>query len=499
MRQSAVKLIILTMCVVLLVSCQATPEKSVVVQKDMEQMIEVAASCDTETDDKPIISLKDRLGVPDTLVFESTKGNLSLSVNASVTIPKTDKMPIYNVKSTVFSQEIVDRYWDELVGDRQMWEINRQPTKADIEQMIINQKLFLTEAEQEGDSDIIDGYNERIAELERLYQNAPETAEVMPGTSQLKEQVNWDPVFGDIDTRYMGTFGSSVKSQAEMINDYCYFSVRNPWTGQEGSIESDVGSAVLRWETSVISNNYFRYIQFGENIQYDESIKKYLKLSPSEARIIVEDLLKKTGTPMQICSVELMSDGNEYEGKPAQHYAYRFTCTRVVNGLPVASKVKGVDLLFTPDQYISKSPKLSYSIPWNFESMSLRLDDQGFFEIVWSAPLEILSTEVEDCNLLAFEEIKAVFEKMMYVSHEPNIQDGCTMTCDVCDARLELMRIRKQYSDKTRPEGLLIPVWNFYGTAYITDGDNPFYNGFKVCLLTINAIDGSVIDVVSGY
>lgn len=498
MRQAAVKLIILTMCIVLLVSCQATPDKPVVVQKDMEQMIEKAALFNTETG-KPVLSLKERLGIPDKLVFESSEDKLSISVNASVTIPETDKMPIYNVKSAVFSQEMVDKYWDELVGDQQMWEINQQPTKTDIEQMIINQKMFLADTEQEGNNDSIKALNERIVELERLYKNAPETTEVMPAKSQLKEEVNWDPIFGTIDSRYMGTFASSVKSQAEMVNEYCYFSVRNPWTGPQGSIESDIGSAVLRWETSVLSNNYFKTMQFDEDIEFNESVKKYLKLSPNEARKKVEDLLKKTGTPMQIYSIELISDGNEYEGKPAQHYAYRFTCARVVDGLPVASKVTGVDWLLPPDQYIPRPPKLSYSIPWHFESMSLRLDDQGFFEIVWSAPLEILSTEVEDCNLLAFEDIKAVFEKMMYVSYEPNIQDGYTMTCEVCDVRLELMRIRKQDSDKTRPEGLLIPVWNFYGTAYITDGDNPFYNGFKVCLLNINAIDGSVIDVVSGY
>lgn len=56
-----------------LMGCQATPKKPVVVQKDMEQMIEKTALCEMETD-KPVASLKERLGIPDTLVFESTEG-----------------------------------------------------------------------------------------------------------------------------------------------------------------------------------------------------------------------------------------------------------------------------------------------------------------------------------------------------------------------------------------------------------------------------------------
>ena len=59
---------------------------------------------------------------------------------------------------------------------------------------------------------------------------------------------------------------------------------------------------------------------------------------------------------------------------------------------------------------------------------------------------------------------------------------------------LGLMRIKAK---DTRGEGLLIPVWDFWGTR-----DFPADSGEYVdeqILLTVNAIDGTVIDRDLGY
>ena len=66
-------------------------------------------------------------------------------------------------------------------------------------------------------------------------------------------------------------------------------------------------------------------------------------------------------------------------------------------------------------------------------------------------------------------------------------------------ARLSLQRVMERNNFTS---GLLIPVWNFYGravSAYASGEtyDNAPYDGGP--LLSINAIDGSIIDLARGY
>jgi len=150
---------------------------------------------------------------------------------------------------------------------------------------------------------------------------------------------------------------------------------------------------------------------------------------------------------------------------------------------------------------VPKSSEPAYSSNWTYESLIFQIDDEGFFQICWQAPIDILDTEVEDCKILPFDDIKAVFEKMIFVSYEPNIQDGYSMTCDISQISLEMMRVRKQNTDPNALDGLLIPVWNFYGeiSIYSDCGEivGVFLDGSNI--LTINAVYGSLIDCKKGY
>ena len=502
--KKVIAIIIVIIIIATVIGCQKTPGSPIVADKNAENMIKAAqASQETGTGEA---TAREKVSAPDKMEHNGTQGKLKVVVDAPVTVPDTDKIPVINVKSGTFSQDTVDRYWDALIGNTQMWELSQQPTKDALQQMIVNQKQMLAEAQQKNDTDQIKSLNDRINELNQLYQAAPETAEVKPATSQLKEMVSWDPVFGNIDTRYMGTSGYSIKSQAETMNsNYKWFSVSNPWTGPEGSIKSDVSPAKISYETSTLKNNYFSYgtVVLNENTVLDDSVKKLIKTTPAEARKKVDDFLEKTDTPMTVSSMKLINDANPSENKAAKHYAYEITCVRAVNGLTVAADPgNGADAISHQGGYTPKLTEPAYTLPWTYESMILRLDDDGFFEISWVAPLQILDAEVDDSKLLSFENIQAVFEKMMYVSYEPNIQSGYSMECDISDIRLEMMRVRKQNSDPNALEGLLIPVWNFYGTGHLYNSDGKLAGNISVnnqSLLCVNAIDGSIIDTRLGY
>jgi hypothetical protein len=103
---------------------------------------------------------------------------------------------------------------------------------------------------------------------------------------------------------------------------------------------------------------------------------------------------------------------------------------------------------------------------------------------------------VEDSALMPFPDIQSVFEKMMNITFEARSKGLDNLTCDINEIRLEMMRVVEQDSIEN---GLLIPVWNFYGQEYWTTTNGNTEKRSDGILLCVNAIDGSVIDTVKGY
>ena len=79
--------------------------------------------------------------------------------------------------------------------------------------------------------------------------------------------------------------------------------------------------------------------------------------------------------------------------------------------------------------------------------------------------------------------------------------DKYSWTLDVQEVRLGLMRIKAENNNDV---GLLVPVWDFMGRVTKTEtdtGEDIFFvqNENGGVILTINAIDGSIIDRELGY
>ena len=147
---------------------------------------------------------------------------------------------------------------------------------------------------------------------------------------------------------------------------------------------------------------------------------------------------------------------------------------------------------------------LKYVGEWEYERIQIMMNDQGIITLSWYSPLNIGETVVENSALLSFDRITAAFEQRMRDKYEPQAKEEhiASMDFKVDRVALELQRIAEQDSLET---GLLVPVWNFYGTE--TDGYNDQgnattnENGFNEPrpILSVNAINASVIDNDIGY
>lgn len=483
MGQSAYKLILFIVCVVLLVGCQATPNKPVVVQKDMEQMIEKASSettVDESTEQSEVtaqsnILLRDKVKAPDVLKLDIEKDNFTLVVDAPVIVPDAYQMPIIQVKAGDFTQEQVTVFWDALVGDTVMWQRQTEYAKSEIKERLL---VLRKNLQDESCEELAEETKDEIAYLEKAYETAPEDIEMSVVDSTLKKS---EIQYGD--GFITGTSGGNKDKTMG-------FFVQNV----QGGNTVGFGGTMMSFSTKKASYNYGQVntLAVSEDTVLDESIKQYIKTTPTEAKAIVESFLKQTNTPMMVHSIKLVNDEETglYDGvvAPAAHYAYNIGCVRTIEDVLPTAYIRG-------STYVEKDDDPEYIKTWEYESLGFMVTDNGIIEMDWRAPIELLETKVEDCTLLPFTEIQEVLEKMIPIKFEATVKGTDNLTCRIEEVRLEMMRVVEQGSTEN---GLLIPVWNFYGVRERTYNGTTDMTG-KYILLCVNAVDGSVIDISKGY
>ena len=143
-------ILLVTIVSVLLVSCQATPEKEIVVQKDMEQMIEKAQATVSPEIEKQ--SLVTRYAIKEHIDNQMSEadGKLKISIDADVFVPDTDVIPMVSVQPGRFSQETVSALFSALCGDTPMYETRNEHTKEEIQQVILETKKITGKDAQDG-------------------------------------------------------------------------------------------------------------------------------------------------------------------------------------------------------------------------------------------------------------------------------------------------------------------------------------------------------------
>ena len=148
-----------------------------------------------------------------------------------------------------------------------------------------------------------------------------------------------------------------------------------------------------------------------------------------------------------------------------------------------------------PVTYESSSPTRDYSVGVWRELITLVVDDDGIQAMQYEQPLEITQVLDEDCELLSFDQIMDIARTILplrYAYEEGSFEDiRATVDRITLGYMVTLSRSGATYCE-------LLPVWDFFGRVEFngTDlfWDKPFHS-----LLTVSAIDGTVIDRSYGY
>ena len=266
------------------------------------------------------------------------------------------------------------------------------------------------------------------------------------------------------------------------------------------------------------ATSYYQYPSFDEplgaglsaSVRYDDRYRQKKTVnysSPYPAAEITEDIAEHplslaqavsigdqlmsalTDQPFALFSVgksrgyipddKLITEGRQYEGTG---FSYTLAYTRVIGDaslLPCYGALMNTSS-FREDLFV---PAVGY------EQVLLSINREGqVTNFQWSSPYLIGNERVEQ-NLLPFENILAVARQTMPLKYQVEEVRG--------DIHLLVYRIDLGYMAVLQRDTLtfaLTPVWNFYGN----DVPENIHVGCRP-LLTINAVDGTVIDLEYGY
>lgn len=477
------------MVIGMLAGCRKTPESPIVVRNNNDKLIEKADELNTVA--AGISSLREQTQADETYQYDmQTQSGLTVHVDASVLMPNMTNIPIIRVSPGKFSQETVSVWWEQLVGNTPMFKESSVMTKAEIEAQILNIKKRLEnedystygneEAAKAQDQADLDYY-------ESIYGTAPDERTVTLADGTLKT-VSGNP--------YMGAKALEQGSHEELraaSDDGTTFFVENYARDKNGTISStsemgfctDLGNCMF---------NGRAVMEVSDATALPQEAAALLHMTPAEARNTVESLLEKTEAGFAIDRIMLISDAEKVDAEgeihkgSATYYAYSVSCKRIADGVPC--------MVLSGSTNIGSDSDPQYNRKWSYETLKLIVHDSGIVSMSWVAPLSIAETKVESCTLLPFSDVKAIFEKMVWVVYDYRAKEFGQYVCNVDSVKLELVRVIEQGSVEN---GLLIPAWIFYGTRYAVYNDEEVNKSAGISLLCINAVDGSIINLEKGY
>ena len=463
--------IIAILTVLSLVACQSTPEEVIVVKKDTERMLEQAGM----TEDGTAVSA---LGIPrGKYIYEAadTSNRLHIKADAKVIVPEVEQLPVARVSKGRFSYRDMENF-SRLLGAGSIPISLDTPFPKEYYRPQLN---HLMEMRQNGRLDkyaSMEELDNAIRELMDKMEQAPETAQAIEHDLSFKPMENGGET---VNLRWMRS--NAVLASLSVVND----------EQGAGSYAEYLRDANRRAEFSTLTAQ-----GLSVTLNYEQTRNPNFNkpaISEAEAMNMAQAAIDGLELNDFVCTGKRMAAlyNSMVAGEDGERQGlYEFMFTRSVNGAAIT---------YTNEDMAADPGRTDIAAkPWLYEKIRIFVDDEGIFALVWNAPHVLEGIEYKAVSLLPFEKIRDIFESMIVVKNK-QVEDGTLLrdkNITVNEVHLGLMRIIEKDNNDT---AYLVPVWDFFGT-YDSDGGMLVIgeDGYET-LLTINAVDGSVIDRTLGY
>ena len=446
----------------LLTGCQKTPDTPVVIQKDQEQMLQTAQH---GRDNSALLAA---LEVPERFTGDWTGVNdfVHVTADAEIVLPNADKIPTGSIGRRDFTQEDADNLMRVLLKGNTLFKelgMTKQQALERLEQL---------QAMQRGEIplDLDDGYEalpDAIEHWAEYARTAPDGDErVLAETSFVSRSENLE----------------EIKGWTELDGKKVHFFIQNcPGYLDHAAVFVD-GYGDVNFSSAVAISR-----------MQDELPE------PLTVDFPMEDAIQQSDALMEELGFEHVVCDNAYPVlfTRSSETGYELQYVRCLNGFPIS---------WTPIRGGAVPEDESYSGAWHYEIITLDYTKDGLVYFYWESPHTEPVLQVEDTQLMPFDQIADIFAKMIMVKNSDvqvaNERNGfdTVRNYDITKVKLGLMRIKAKGSFD---EGLLVPVWDFWGEER-WESDSPLVQEVSgeepsKIILTINAIDGSMIDRELGY
>ena len=138
---------------------------------------------------------------------------------------------------------------------------------------------------------------------------------------------------------------------------------------------------------------------------------------------------------------------------------------------------------------------------WSYESLCFYVDKDGIESMTYSNPYTIGKIKTENLNLLSFSEVMKIYEKMMVVTNADNMQYENSRSMILIGSFLVMPEYMSRLLTHTQ---VFDPRLGFFGSMtseseYNGETESNTSKDQNESFLTINAVDGSIIDRNLGY
>jgi hypothetical protein len=456
------------LAVSLISGCQPTPESDIVVQKDLEQMIDMAQA----TPETSAGSLAERLGAPAHIVMDeltSAPGTFIALTDADVIVPDVAGMATVRVGRHAFTQEDAARIAGVLFEGQATYSGEVLLSKQYYRNMILEFQRQLAAETDEEKRQQLEG---SIAKFQGVMDSLPEGEGLVAAAPEFTEQNGVQRMYLASDGTDGGYRTFSVSNNAQVVQYemlYLY--------GQRGYVEQLPNFYNERIDTE---------LRYGREAGGSPETIPGLSVTAEQAQAQADALVPALGMGGFACNESAVVFG-QWEGQWIKAYSLEYT--RAIEGAPVTyvrSDASGAE----------DDGKGGYIEGWAYERLSFIIGDAGVLAVSLTNPYDITETLAENTSLLPFDAVMDTYSRMILVT---NSFTDMNVVLRIDRVALGLARVT---DSATRETGIVVPAWDFFGTMTVSaadGGDASVLNDPAETRLTINAVDGTVIDRNLGY
>ena len=466
-----------------IISCQTKGSKSLDTYKEAE----VTTAART--------TIRDLINAPATYKSQVTDDSAKLVVNtdATVEIPDVEKISAISVTPAEITQDLLDRITDAFFFDAKLYtaESYYTQTKSDIQATIDKLKEYVANGNLDPynlgtDSNGDYEYNiyDDIEYWEGEYASAPETKTLVEGRPVAGTRVYSDT--GD-------TMGNNDFTGVAQMSDGSAYYYR---TTSYGGYPLDVKISRITDKGGKKLPDDHIWLEYTSSCQYEKPTEESIGITLDDAKKLVQEKVNKMGiSDLNFCDWDYAIQTTITDSGDSSYLesGYALYYSRTINKVPLTYTMEAGGALEDMDSTMES---------WAYENLYFYVDADGISSMCYSNPYNIGETQTENLSLLPFSEIMNIYEKMMIVTNADNMEYENSRIYDIDRIVLGYARIYEPSTDAYT--GLLVPVWDFFGSRKIdSDYDGESYSDTTDyptwSFLTINAVDGSIIDRSLGY